>query len=142
MKVTFHTGFKVIMASIAVIAGMTAVWVPLIGGWAVYAAVITTAFVAILGIPVFLLLRAKGWLNGKSLMLAGFIGGGMPFVFLSMSADRPLVLLLRVATALGLYGGLGLVSAVVFGAVWNLLSQKPDRFPWFTRAKQPQEAAT
>ena len=141
MKFAFHTTFKLIMASIVLITCMTAVWMPFVGILAIYATLITAGYLVVLGIPVFLILRALGKLNGLSLASAGFLCGGMPLTILSLRAAYPQSSSIEVMRVLVFYGAIGLVSALIFGTIWNLLSVEQDRFPWLPRVRQSQEAA-
>ena len=141
MKITFHTAFKIIMASIALIACMTAVWIPFVGILAIYATIITAGYLVVLGIPAFLILRAMGKLNGLNLALTGFLCGGIPWTILSLRSAYPQASSIEVMRILMFYGAIGLISAMVFGGVWNLLSVKQDRFPWLPGTSLSQEAA-
>ena len=144
MKVTFHTGFKLTMASIVVIAGMTAAWIPLLGGWAIYAGVLTTGYVVSLGIPSFLLLRWVDRLTGANLAIAGFLCASVPTGIYRFThpvfGERPAYL----AALMGLmvFGLLGALCATMFWAIWNLLSGKQDRSPWLVRSARAQEASS
>jgi hypothetical protein len=109
---------------------MTAVWTPVLGTLSIYVSITTAIYVVILGIPTFLVLRAKGKLNLWNLAATGFLCSTIPMLAFALnSAGQNASPLIGIIT-LGFWGGLGLISAVVFGGTWNLLSAKQDRFPW------------
>ena len=131
MEIRMNTAPKLILATIAVVAGMTAAWVPFVGPLAIYTAFLTLGYVVMLGLPVFLILRDRKKLHGQSLAIAGALSGWGPIAILSLTKITSDSSFIVGAIWLAFFGGLGLVSSLVFGAVWNLLSAKEDRFPWW-----------
>lgn len=72
----------------------------------VYALAAAAAHVVLLGIPAVLALRKLNALTLRTIVLAGFLGGGVPAAFLNVQ--------------MGALGGLfGAIGALAFWAVWS-----------------------
>jgi hypothetical protein len=115
--------------------------------------VVAVPHVLVLGIPVFLLMRKRGWLNACAVSLAGFLAGGAPLAVVSFPPLRNTSGITYEATWYGgyytfvnngvttVYGWLsyfegvvtfglqGTVAALVFWKVWEWARTSDQRAP-------------
>lgn len=130
MKYGMHTTPKLILACVLVPVAAGAMSIPLLRIFAIFVVFFAFVFLVFIGTPVFLMLRSRHRLSGSSLALAGLLSGLIP------TAIWILVTLPNVGAAPGgitltiCFGLAGIPCALLYGAVWNLLSAKEDRFPW------------
>ena len=132
MTIKSGVAFKLAVATIVVVISMTVAWTLLLNNVeaALLGGAITLAYVVALGIPVFLILKTKNKLNGVNLAAMGFLCGWLPMAAISLSSAGKANFFWAQAQMLLFFGGLGLVSALAFGVVWNLLSVSQDKFRW------------
>jgi hypothetical protein len=142
MQIKMKTPWKISLACLGVVVSNAAIWALFIGPMAVIIIPFTTGYVVVVGAPIFMTLRHLGKLNGLNLFITGLLCGTAPVVISNLFSDGLTPEFSDLAKMLGFFGGLGLISAIVFGGIWNLLSREQDRFSWQGKFFRPAPSAS
>jgi len=115
---------RAVVALLAAAAAPAALFAVLTGSFFffVVAFAVALAHALVLGLPIFLLLRAKRWVNAMSAMASGFIVGAASLAIEAAQGhiDRTII------PGVLVMGGCGAIGGLAFYAVWKFLDDALD----------------
>ena len=120
------------LVSVAIVAALAAATAPALLfaaftgslGMGAFAFIIALPHALVLGLPLFLVLRAKGWVNAGSSLGGGFLVGAIPMAVLTGLGNSDW---LTNILAVSLFGVCGATGGLAFFLLWKVFTPAPER---------------